>query len=171
LSVRLGFIPGVKEILAVEPTEKEQLRALKRFAEASRKDDFISPTPIWGSLFYYDEQLRGKDVMILNEVIEHIDERRLPRVMDTILGSYKPNVLLITTPNVEYNTVYQMDEELRHKDHRFEWTRTEFSEWTDTWAKNYAYDIQLDGIGEEAEGYGYPSQIAIFTRQGGIENE
>ncbi|MDR3599535.1 MAG: 3' terminal RNA ribose 2'-O-methyltransferase Hen1 [Desulfosporosinus sp.] len=166
LSVRLGFILGVKEILAVEPTEKEQLRALKRFAEASRKDDFISPTPIWGSLFYYDEQLRGKDVMILNEVIEHIEECRLPRVMDTILGSYKPNVLLITTPNVEYNSVYQMDEELRHKDHRFEWTRTEFSKWTDTWAKNYAYAVQLDGIGEEVAGHGHPSQIAIFTRRG-----
>ena len=171
LSVRLGFIPGVKEILAVEPTEKEQLRALKRFSKASQKDDFISPTPIWGSLFYYDEQLRAKDVMILNEVIEHIDESRLPRVMDTIFGSYKPKVLLITTPNVEYNTVYQMNDAVRHKDHRFEWTRAEFSEWTHTWARNYSYEVQLDGIGEEVEGFGHPSQIAIFTRQGGIENE
>ncbi|KUO73244.1 MAG: 3' terminal RNA ribose 2'-O-methyltransferase Hen1 [Desulfosporosinus sp. BRH_c37] len=171
LSVRLGFIPGVKEILAVEPTEKEQLRALKRFSEASRKDDFTEPIPIWGSLFYYDEQLRHKDVMILSEVIEHIDEGRLPRVMDTILGRYKPKVLIVTTPNVEYNTVYQMDEAVRHKDHRFEWTRAQFFEWTHSLARNYTYEVQLDGIGEEVEGYGHPSQIAIFTRQGGIENE
>lgn len=171
LSVRLGFIPGVKEILAVEPTEKEQLRALKRFSEASRKDDFIAPTPVWGSLFYYDEQLCGKDVMILSEVIEHIDESRLPRVMDTILGSYKPQVLLITTPNAEYNPVYQMEEGIRHKDHRFEWSRAEFAEWTYCLARNYAYEVQIDGIGEEAEGYGHPSQLAILTRQGGIENE
>lgn len=171
LSVRLGFIPGVKEILAVEPTEKEQLRALKRFSEASRKDDFIAPTLVWGSLFYYDEQLCGKDVMILSEVIEHIDESRLPRVMDTILGSYKPQVLLITTPNAEYNPVYQMEEGIRHKDHRFEWSRAEFAEWTYSLARNYAYEVQIDGIGEEAEGYGHPSQLAILTRQGGIENE
>ena len=172
LSVRLGFIPGVKEILAVEPTEKEQLRALKRFTEASRKDDFITPTPIWGSLYYYDEQLRAKDIMILNEVIEHIDENRLPRVMNTIFGSYKPKVLIITTPNVEYNTVYQMnEEEVRHKDHRFEWTRADFSAWTYSLARDYSYDVQLDGIGEEVKGYGHPSQIAIFTRQGGIGNE
>lgn len=172
LSVRLGFIPGVKEILAVEPTEKEQLRAIKRFEEAGRKENFTSPAPIWGSLFYYDEQLRDKDVMILNEVIEHIDESRLPKVMDTILGSYKPKVLIITTPNVEYNRVYQMeDEEVRHKDHRFEWSRAEFSEWTHTLTGNYAYEAQLEGIGEEAEGYGHPSQIAIFTRLGGTENE
>jgi 3' terminal RNA ribose 2'-O-methyltransferase Hen1 len=173
LSVRLGFIPGVKEILAAEPTEKSQLRALKRFSEASRKSsDFISPNPVWSSLFYYDDQLCNKDVMILNEVIEHIDESRLPRVMDTIFGSYKPKVLLISTPNVEYNSVYQMDDEkVRHKDHRFEWTRAEFSEWTLAMAGKYSYDVQLDGIGEEVEGYGHPSQIAIFTRQGGIENE
>ncbi|MDP4159944.1 MAG: 3' terminal RNA ribose 2'-O-methyltransferase Hen1 [Bacillota bacterium] len=172
LSVRLGFLPGVKEILAVEPTEKEQLRALKRFSEASGQEDFISPTPIWGSLFYYDEQLCAKDVMILNEVIEHIDESRLPRVMDTILGSYKPKVLIVTTPNVEYNTVYQMeDQEVRHKDHRFEWTRAEFTEWTHALAGDYSYEVRLEGIGEEVEGYGHPSQIAIFTRQGGIENE
>lgn len=172
LSVRLGFVPGVKEILAVEPTEKQQLRALKRFSEASSKGDFISPTPIWGSLFYYDEQLRAKDIMILSEVIEHIDESRLQRVMDTILGSYKPKVLIVTTPNAEYNTVYQMeDQEVRHKDHRFEWNRAEFSEWTYTLARYYSYSVQLDGIGEEVEGYGHPSQIAIFTRQGGMENE
>ena len=171
LSVRLGFIPGVKEILAVEPTEKEQLRALKRFSEASHKEDFITPTPIWGSLFYYDEQLRAKDVMILNEVIEHIAESRLPRVMGTIFGSYKPKVLIVTTPNLEYNTVYQMEEKVRHKDHRFEWTRAEFAEWTHTLAGNYPYKVQLEGIGEEVEGYGHPSQIAIFTRQGGIEHE
>ena len=171
LSVRLGFIPGVKEILAAEPTEKEQLRALKRFSEASRKDDFIAPIPIWGSLYYYDERLSHKDVMILSEVIEHLDEGRLPRVMDTIFGSYKPKVLIVTTPNVEYNPVYQMDEAVRHKDHRFEWTRAQFSEWTHCLASNYSYEVQLDGIGEEVEGYGHPSQIAIFTRQGGIENE
>ena len=83
---------------------------------ASRRDDFVLPTSVWGSLFYYDEQLQGKDVMILSEVIEHIEEYRLPRVMDTIFGSYQPNVLLITNQNVEYNTVYEMDNEQSSQD-------------------------------------------------------
>ncbi|MDQ7095447.1 3' terminal RNA ribose 2'-O-methyltransferase Hen1 [Desulfosporosinus sp. PR] len=172
LSVRLGFIPGVKEILAVEPTEKEQLRALKRFSEAGRKEGFMAPTPLWGSLFYFDEQLCAKDVMILNEVIEHIDEDRLPRVMDTILGGYKPKVLIITTPNAEYNAVYQMEnQEFRHKDHRFEWSRAKFAEWAHALAEHYSYKVRLEGIGAEAEGYGHPSQIAIFSEQGGMKNE
>ncbi|MBC2724345.1 3' terminal RNA ribose 2'-O-methyltransferase Hen1 [Desulfosporosinus sp.] len=169
LSVRLGLIPQVQEILAVEPTERLLLRAMKRFAQASLQEGFISPTPIWGSFYYYDERVRNKDVMILGEVIEHIDEHRLPRVMDTIFGSYQPKTLIITTPNVEYNQVYEMEEEMRHKDHRFEWTRAEFIAWCNSWADQYSYGVKIDGIGQEVEGFGQPSQIAIFTRQVGSE--
>ena len=169
LSARLGFLPEVREILAVEPTEKLLLRAMKRFAQASLQDVFISPVPVWGSFYYYDERVRNKDVMILGEVIEHIDEHRLPRVMDTIFGSYQPKTLIMTTPNVEYNQVYEMKEEVRHKDHRFEWTRAEFAQWCNSWASQYSYHLQMGGIGQDTEGFGHPTQIAIFTRQGGIE--
>ena len=169
LSVRLGCIPQVKEILAVEPTEKLLLRAIKRFTQASQEEGFISPLPVWGSFYYYDERVRNKDVMILGEVIEHIDEHRLPRVMDTIFGSYQPKTLIMTTPNVEYNQVYEMTEDVRHKDHRFEWTRAQFTQSCNTWASQYSYHVQIDGIGQNVEGIGYPTQIGIFTRQVGIE--
>lgn len=93
--------------------------------------------------------------MILSEVIEHVHEYRLPRVMDTLLGGYQPQVLIITTPNVEYNEVYEMEsEQVRHQDHRFEWTREEFTKWCNTWASEYSYRVQVDGIGQEVEGYG-----------------
>ena len=168
LSVRLGLIPQVKEILAVEPTEKLLLRSIKRFALASQDADYISPIPVWGSFYYFDERMRDKDVMILGEVIEHLDEHRLPRVMDTIFGIYQPKTLIMTTPNSEYNQVYAMEEKVRHKDHRFEWTRPEFAQWCNTWAHQYAYSVQIGGIGQEVEGFGQPTQSAIFTRQGGI---
>lgn len=172
LSVQLGFISGVKEILAVEPTQKELLRAIKRFAESAQSEGFNPPTPVWGSLYYYDEQLRDKDVMILCEVIEHLDESRLPKVMDTLLGTYRPGTLIVTTPNGEYNVVYKMDEDtLRHKDHRFEWSRAKFSDWSHEWGSKYRYDVELAGIGETMVGYGQPSQIAIFTRQVGNQDE
>ncbi|MCO1602444.1 3' terminal RNA ribose 2'-O-methyltransferase Hen1 [Desulfosporosinus nitroreducens] len=169
LSVRLGNIPQVQEILAVEPTEKLLLRAIKRFAQASLQDGYVSPTPLWGSFYYYDERMRNKDVMILGEVIEHIDEHRLPRVMETIFGSYQPKTLIMTTPNVEYNRIYEMQEEVRHKDHRFEWTRAEFAQWSNSWASQYSYQVEIDGIGLEVEGVGHPTQIAIFSRQVGLE--
>ncbi|MGM0845103.1 MAG: 3' terminal RNA ribose 2'-O-methyltransferase Hen1 [Bacillota bacterium] len=165
LSLRLGFVNGVKEIIAVEPSESAALKALKRFEKAAQKEDILMPTTMMGSLFYFDERLKGKDVMILCEVIEHIDEYRLPKIMNTILNDYKPGVLMITTPNQEYNQVYDMSEGYRHSDHRFEWTREEFYQWCNQQNTAENYELVFDGIGEEHERYGFPTQMCIFTRK------
>ena len=166
LSARMARMTGVEEIWAVEPSAYAQVRAMERFAKLERHADAISPTPMMGSLFYYDEQLRGKDVMILCEVIEHVDEHRLNRVMKTIVTEYQPGVLIVTTPNREYNEVYRMNQqEMRHDDHRFEWSRSEFQERCEQWIVEAPYSVALKGIGEEVEGFGQPTQMAIFTRR------
>ncbi|MEK3827299.1 methyltransferase domain-containing protein [Paenibacillus sp. FSL K6-1558] len=166
LSARLAYIPGVESILAVEPSGQSRLRAMERFAKMQdRAGVQAMPEPTLGSLFYFDEQLQHQDVMILCEVIEHIEAYRLNGIMETILKEYRPQVLLVTTPNKEYNEVYAMEQEqFRHHDHRFEWTREEFNGRCAEWAEkgNYAYEIR--GIGEEKEGYGQPTQLAMFTR-------
>ena len=165
LAFHLGFVNGVKEILAVEPSESATIRAVNRFDKGESKVGYVKPTPVWGSLFYYDERLKNKNIMILCEVIEHIDEFRLPKVMDTILNEYQPNVLIITTPNKEYNRVYDMAEHFRHNDHRFEWTREEFDHWCSKRVDDYPYKLVFDGIGEEHERYGFPTQMCMFVRK------
>ncbi|WP_079515078.1 methyltransferase domain-containing protein [Rossellomorea marisflavi] len=165
LATRLGLVPGIEEILAVEPSEQATLKALKRFEKAESQPGFLKPTTVMGSLFYYDERLRNKDVIILCEVIEHIDEHRLPKIMETILGAYRPRTLLITTPNAEYNRVYDMGEGYRHPDHRFEWTREEFQTWCREMDHEEAYDITHQGIGDAHDTHGQPTQFAIFTRK------
>lgn len=167
LSVQLGFIEGVKEILSVEPSNKARLRAMERFEQAGGKFGFIAPTPVLGSLFYYDERLNNKDVMILCEVIEHIDEHRLAKIFESIFNNNRPLVLIVTTPNREYNVVYDMDESMRHTDHRFEWTREEFRERCVEWARPNPYQLRFQGIGKENPSYGQPTQMAIFTREEG----
>lgn len=165
LSARLGSVPGVKQIWAVEPSANSQLRAIDRFAKLEGRVGVTVPTPVTGSLFYFDESLRNKDIMILCEVIEHIDEYRLARVMETILSEYSPRVLIVTTPNKEYNEVYEMDkEEMRHGDHRFEWGRAEFTTWCSRWTNIFGYSVELKGIGEESDEFGYPTQMAVFSR-------
>ncbi|WP_079508746.1 methyltransferase domain-containing protein [Mesobacillus jeotgali] len=165
LSARLGFIPGVKEILAVEPSEEASLRAMERFTKYEGKADFVKPTQLWGSLFYYDDRLKGKDVIILCEVIEHIDVDRLPKVFETILHDYRPKNLLVTTPNREYNQLYAMDTEFRHGDHRFEWTRKEFEAWCKERNSKGEYELVFNSIGEENEQFGSPTQMCIFKRK------
>ncbi|WP_144555713.1 3' terminal RNA ribose 2'-O-methyltransferase Hen1 [Bacillus sp. X1(2014)] len=167
LSVKLGFIEGVQEILSVEPSNRARLKALDRFDQAKEKRGFMEPQLLAGSLFYFDERLLNKDVMILCEVIEHIDEFRLPRVFETIFKDYRPEVLIVTTPNQEYNVVYDMDEAMRHHDHRFEWTREEFTGKCGTWASSYSYQVRFQGIGEEHPTFGQPTQMAIFLREEG----
>ncbi|MGO4529543.1 methyltransferase domain-containing protein [Paenibacillus sp. 2TAF8] len=166
LSAHLAYIPGVESILAVEPSGQSRLRAMERFAKMQdRAGVQAMPEPMLGSLFYFDEQLQHQDVMILCEVVEHIEEYRLDGIMDTILKEYQPKVLLVTTPNKEYNEVYAMEQEqFRHHDHRFEWTRQEFNVRCAGWAEkgNYAYEIR--GIGEDKEGYGQPTQLVVFTQ-------
>ena len=166
LSEKLGFIEGVQEILAVEPSQSASIKALKRFEQVEPKKNFIMPTQIIGSLFYFDERLKNKDIIILCEVIEHIDEHRLPKIMKTILQDYRPKALLLTTPNKEYNAVYEMDTEYRHLDHRFEWTRDEFTQWCEKQNEAQEYELIFDGIGEQHELYGYPTQMCLFSRKG-----
>jgi hypothetical protein len=156
----------VQEILAVEPSQSASLQAVKRFERVREKEAFVQPDLVWGSLFYYDERLKGKDVIILCEVIEHIDEHRLPKAMETILYEYKPGALIVTTPNREYNEVYDMNEAMRHTDHRFEWTRAQFERWCAEQNKEDEYELQFDGIGESHEAYGSPTQLCVFKRKG-----
>jgi len=167
LSARLAYIPGVESILAVEPSGLSRLRAMERFAKLEGRSGVVTiPEPIIGSLFYFDEQMQNQDVMILCEVIEHIEEYRLNRIMDTIMNEYQPEVLLVTTPNKEYNEVYAMEQEsFRHHDHRFEWTRAELASRCEEWTQHGNYGYEIKGIGEHAEGYGQPTQLVIFERR------
>ena len=51
---------------------------------------------------------------------------------------------------------------MRHKDHRFEWTRAEFEEWANGVAARRGYAVSFAPIGAEDETRGAPSQMAIF---------
>lgn len=165
LSVRLGFMKGVKEILAAEPSQIASKKAMERFERAAKQPEFLMPERIWSSLFYYDERLSYKDVIILCEVIEHIDFERLPQMMDTIFSKYKPKTLIITTPNAEYNQLYELGDSYRHTDHRFELDREQFQNWCKERSTGYPYTYTYKGIGETHETFGSPTQLCVFTRK------
>ncbi|MFC4100784.1 3' terminal RNA ribose 2'-O-methyltransferase Hen1 [Paenibacillus xanthanilyticus] len=164
LSARLAELAGVQEVMAVEPSAIARKRAADRFAKLAERGQGVVPKTVTGSLFYYDESLRGKDVIVLCEVIEHIEAHRVERAIATILNEYAPHALIVTTPNREYNQVYEMGEAMRHADHRFEWTRGEFRQACERWRTD-GYELELQGVGERHEAYGHPTQMAIFRRR------
>ncbi len=119
-----------------------------------------------GSLTYRDKRLSGFEAAIAMEVIEHIDPPRLDAFEEVVFGSAKPSAVLITTPNVEYNTLFTglAAGDFRHRDHRFEWTRQQFQTWSREVADRRQYDVRFADIGPEHDTHGAPTQMAVFTR-------
>ncbi|MGH3346644.1 MAG: 3' terminal RNA ribose 2'-O-methyltransferase Hen1 [Nocardioides sp.] len=116
------------------------------------------------ALTYEDERFAGYDAAVLMEVVEHVDPSRLPALERVVFGAARPGSVLVTTPNREYNTRYDGLTGLRHSDHRFEWDRAEFADWSDTVASAYGYTVKRSGIGEVDDERGHPTQLAVFTR-------
>jgi 3' terminal RNA ribose 2'-O-methyltransferase Hen1 len=116
------------------------------------------------SLLYRDKRLNGFDAAALIEVIEHLDEFRLAAFERTVFEFARPKIVVITTPNREYNVVWESlpAGKMRHSDHRFEWTRAEFQTWANKIAERFGYTAEVSGIGDEAENLGTPTQMAIF---------
>jgi 3' terminal RNA ribose 2'-O-methyltransferase Hen1 len=117
-----------------------------------------------GALTYEDERYAGFDAAVLMEVIEHVDPSRLNALERVVFGAARPNAVIVTTPNSDYNVLYESLSGMRHPDHRFEWTRAQFAEWCDHVAASYEYRVERRGIGDADESLGAPTQMAIFTR-------
>ncbi len=117
-----------------------------------------------GALTYKDKRFEGFDAAAIVEVIEHMDENRLKSFERVVFEFAKPKNVILTTPNGEYNVMYENLDAgtMRHTDHRFEWTRQEFENWANQVAENNNYTVQFSPIGEEDEKVGAPSQMAIF---------
>ena len=118
------------------------------------------------SLMYRDERLSGMDAAALVEVIEHIEEEKLPLLERIVFGEMHPKTIIVTTPNSEYNALYEGLEngKMRHNDHRFEWNRTQFKNWAENLASKYNYTFKIKPIGEVDATHGASSQMAIFTK-------
>ncbi|WP_299458266.1 3' terminal RNA ribose 2'-O-methyltransferase Hen1 [uncultured Microscilla sp.] len=118
-----------------------------------------------GALTYRDKRLEGYDAAALVEVIEHLDESRLKSLERVVFELARPQTMIITTPNAEYNVMYDHLEagHMRHTDHRFEWTREAFESWATDLAKRHNYTVNFLPIGSEEPAIGAPSQMGIFT--------
>ncbi|CAG8609202.1 6603_t:CDS:2 [Cetraspora pellucida] len=143
-----------------------------------RKEDFdnLRLTPLTidiyqGSIDVADERLLGFEALVCSEVIEHVYPPVLNKFFKVVLGTYKPKVVIVTTPNAEFNVYfpqlkYGTPEALfRIDDHKFEWTRSEFQKWGNAGAAKYNYSVEYTGVGTLKDSdptVGFATQIAIF---------
>ena len=120
---------------------------------------------VQGSLTYKDARFEGYDAACVIEVIEHLDVPRLAAFERVLFEFAKPPIVVLTTPNREYNANYEnlYDDGLRHGDHRFEWTRAEFRAWASDIADRFGYAVQFSEVGDTDETHGAPTQMGVFT--------
>jgi len=118
------------------------------------------------SLTYRDQRLAGLDALVLMEVIEHIDQPRLAALERTVFADARPGHVVVTTPNSEYNIRFETlpPGSMRHRDHRFEWTRPEFAAWAQRVAADRGYEVRFLPVGQVDPEVGPPTQLAVFTR-------
>jgi 3' terminal RNA ribose 2'-O-methyltransferase Hen1 len=119
---------------------------------------------IHGALTYRDERLANFDAAAIVEVIEHLDPPRLKAFERVVFEHARPRTVVLTTPNREYNVVWESlpAGQMRHGDHRFEWSRAEFEEWSRVVAGRFGYAVRFLPVGPENPMHGAPSQMAIF---------
>jgi len=118
------------------------------------------------SLYYRDKRFKNYDAVSIVEVIEHLDENRLPSFEAVVFADAAPATIIITTPNFDYNVNYTglRENKFRHGDHRFEWNRIQFRAWADSAAIRNDYSVRYEDIGEKDENQNTPTQMAIFRK-------
>lgn len=120
-----------------------------------------------GSIAEADERFIDFDIIACIELIEHLQPDILDLMPEAVFGQLSPKVVIVTTPNVEFNVLFPDLKGFRHYDHKFEWTRAEFQEWSNTQALKYNYTVTFDGIAAGPKGtehLGCCSQVAVFER-------
>ena len=157
----LSKIVGVDVSSAALEFAERRLRLRDMPENQRRRVDLMN-----GSLTYRDARLKGFDVAVVAEVIEHIDLDRLGAFERSVFEFAKPGAVIITTPNAEHNATFENMKpgQMRHPDHRFEWTRAEFSAWCAEICQKYGYGVEHRGIGDTHPEFGAPTEMAIFKR-------
>ncbi len=123
-------------------------------------------TLMQSALTYRDKRLKGYDAATVIEVIEHLEPERLDAFGRAVLGEARPGLVVMTTPNAEYNVLFDNlpAGKFRHPDHRFEWTRAEFQAWAKMMAERHGYGVEFADVGAVHDTLGAPTQAALFAR-------
>ena len=158
---------GIARIVGVEVAPKVLARAADRLRIENMPDlQRRRIELLQGSLVYRDDRLGGFDAAAVVEVIEHMEADRLTAFEAAVFAHARPGTVIVTTPNREYNVLFEGlgGDKLRHPDHRFEWTRSEFEGWAKQLAERNGYTVRFEGIGPAHAEHGSPTQMGVFTQ-------
>jgi 3' terminal RNA ribose 2'-O-methyltransferase Hen1 len=167
LMAKLRTLPGLEQLTGVDVSHRAlQIAARRLHIDRMSPRERARVELLHGSLLYRDSRLAGYDAAVLMEVVEHIDPPRLGALERSVFGWARPGIVVVTTPNSEYNELFDglPPGRPRHRDHRFEWTRAQFADWAGAVAGQHGYQVTLSGVGPQDDRLGHPTQLAVFSR-------
>ncbi|NXG88559.1 HENMT methyltransferase, partial [Stercorarius parasiticus] len=121
-----------------------------------------------GSVAHKDPCMLGFDLVTCIELIEHLEQSELKKFPEVVFGFMSPSIVVISTPNSEFNPLLPGVTLFRHPDHKFEWNRVQFQSWALETARHYDYSVEFTGVGHPPTGMenvGFCTQIGVFVRK------
>jgi 3' terminal RNA ribose 2'-O-methyltransferase Hen1 len=166
LLIELARLPAIARLCGVD-FDRDALKAarasmLQSLSGAERAKIDLS----LGVLTNAHPRLGGFDAITMVESIEHLDPALLPRLAHAVFCVARPRLVVITTPNRDFNPKWKGvgADRLRLQEHRFEWTRVECSAWAWEQATRYGYSVEVTGVGPHDPAVGQPTHLLVFER-------
>ncbi|XP_062093293.1 small RNA 2'-O-methyltransferase [Humulus lupulus] len=182
----LNYQTSLEKIVGVDISHKSLVRAAKILhskLNANEASAGIKSAILYdGSITEFDPRLCRFDIGTCLEVIEHMEEDQAWLFGDVVLSYFCPKILIVSTPNYEYNVILQRSNlsnqeedpedkaqsqacKFRNHDHKFEWTREQFEQWASDLATKHNYSVEFSGVGGSGDMEpGFASQIAVFRK-------
>lgn len=160
--VRLALEPQIERISGIDSCAQslERLQARLNMMHRQRMPHVVLTR---GSMTDPDAPLAGFDCAVLIETIEHLPPDQLPALERNIFAQARPEIVIITTPNAEFNPLLGVPfHRHRRRDHHFEWDRDSFQRWTRGIAERHAYKVRHSDIAGRHPKFGGASQMAVF---------
>ena len=162
LLLRLAQTSRLDRIIGLDSsrTALERLRARLREREIDAQISLIH-----GSMLELSAIDGDIDCAVLLETIEHLPPHDLSRLERTVFLRMRPQTVIITTPNAEFNPLLGVPEHrFRHPDHRFEWDRARFRRWAEGVGSRNGYRVSLSPVAGAHPTLGGASQMAVFAQ-------
>lgn len=135
-------------------TDINELEKIKYFKEKNPEYDNL--IIIDSEKDFYSIVSKSIDpTIIFSEVFEHIEQNQVIELINKIKLNIKFNKIIITTPNIGFNKHYSPDFDvtseinLRHSDHKYEYTQEEFTNIISKLFENNIYNKIFYDVGDK----------------------
>jgi 3' terminal RNA ribose 2'-O-methyltransferase Hen1 len=163
LLTRLLAEPRIEKIVGIDASQDALQRLRARLETLTAHGPGARVELIHGSMTESRSAFAGFDCAVLLETVEHIDPQRLSVLERAVFATLRPAVVVITTPNAEFNPLLGIAaNRFRHPDHRFEWGRSKFRDWTQGVARRNGYRVACSDLAGRHPEYGGASQMGVF---------